>query len=100
MYPHDKFQNNPVIFDRPPKPPFFIKKKTYFTNNFYLRQGTPMPNFRFLNPILVDLVRPSFFRKYVHTYFLKIPFWDPFQNWKPYPNVCGERSWLPISKMV
>ena len=67
MYPHDKFQNNPVTFDRQtdPKTPFFFSsdQKTYFTNNFYLGQGTPMPNFRFLNKILVDLVKPSFGRK-------------------------------------
>ena len=47
-----------------PNPPFFsFDQKTYFTNNFYLGQGTPMPNFRFLNQILVDLVRLSFGRK-------------------------------------
>ena len=76
VYPHDKFQNNPVIFNRsrmifkkmgqlaPPKPPFFsLDQKTYFTNNFYLDQGTPLPNFRFWNQILVDPIRPSFGRK-------------------------------------
>ena len=26
--------------------------------------------------------------------------WDPFQNLKPDPKVCGERTWLPIYKMV
>ena len=48
----------------PPKPPFFsLDQKNYFTNNFYLGQGIPMPNLRFINPILVDAVRPSFGRK-------------------------------------
>ena len=28
------------------------------------------------------------------------PFRDPFQNWKPDLNVCGERARLPIYKMV
>ena len=32
--------------------------------------------------------------------FFKPPFWDPFQNKKPDPKVCGERTWLPIYKMV
>ena len=32
--------------------------------------------------------------------FFKNPFWDPFQNRKPDPKVCGERTWLPIYKMV
>ena len=27
-------------------------------------------------------------------------FWDPFQNRKPDPKVCGEWTWLPIYKMV
>ena len=27
-------------------------------------------------------------------------FWGPFQNRRPDPKVCVERSWLPISKMV
>ena len=48
----------------PPKPPYFsLDQKTYFTNIFYLSQGTPMPNFRFFNLILVDLIRPSHDRK-------------------------------------
>ena len=32
--------------------------------------------------------------------FFKTPFWSSFQNQRPDPKVCGERSWLPISKMV
>ena len=32
--------------------------------------------------------------------FFKTPFWYPFQNRKPDPKVCGERTWLPIYKMV
>ena len=48
----------------PRKPPFFsLDQKTYFTNHFYLGQGTPLPNIRFLNQILFDPIRPSFGRK-------------------------------------
>ena len=48
----------------PPKPPFLsLDQKTYFTNIFYLDQGTSLPNFRFFNQILVDPIRPSFGRK-------------------------------------
>ena len=37
---------------------------------FYLGLGTPMPNFRFLNLISVDLIRPSLVRKYFLNFFL------------------------------
>ena len=32
--------------------------------------------------------------------FFKTPFWAPLQNGGPDLKACGERSWLPISKMV
>ena len=38
-------------------------------------------------------------KKVFKKFFLN-PFWDPFQNRKPDPKVCGERTWLPIYKMV
>ena len=55
-----------------------------------------MPNFRFLNWILVDLNKTLPWQKISLIFLLK----TPFQNWGPDPKVCGERPWLPIYKMV
>ena len=32
-----------------------LDKKIYFTNNFYLHYGTPMPNFRIIRSFFTDL---------------------------------------------
>ena len=62
----------------------YLKRNTY--------QCFEKPSKILLHPVILSLSKNIF--------FLKTPFESPLKNWRLYPKVCGEMTWLPIYKMV
>ena len=110
IYYHTNFCSNPTIFQfyhtfyhtcyhkfyhkplplSPPTPPWCF---------LYLRE-THTNVLRGLQIFVLHPIRPLPWKKISSKIVFLTPFWSPFKNWRPDPKACGQRSWLPISKMV
>ena len=109
IYYHTIFFSNPTIFQF--YHTFTTHVTTIFTKNHYHYLHRPPQRFLYLGEthtnvlrglqrFLLHPIRPTLAENKSKNSFFLTPFWSPLKNWWPDLKVCGERSWLPILKMV